>query len=134
MMLVLDASVLIAALVDNSPRGLWAESVIESHSAIAPDLLLIEVMNGLRRLERSGRISRLEANVAHRDATRLAVELVPISPFADRIWALRHNLMSYDAAYVAIAEALGAPVATLDVRLVGVKEANGDVRCSFLTP
>ena len=134
MTLVLDASVLVAALVDNSPHGLWAESVIESHYLIAPDLLLIEAMNGLRRLERSGRISRLEANVAQRDATRLAVELVPISPFAARIWELRHNLTSHDAAYVAIAEALGAPVGTLDARLVSVKDANGGVKCDFVTP
>ena len=134
MTLVLDASVLVAALLDNSANGSWAESMLETHSLIAPDLLLIETMNGLRRLERSGQISRLEANVAQRDSTRLALDLVPIPPFADRIWALRHNLTCHDATYVAIGEGLDVPVATLDLRLAAATAANGDINCSFLTP
>ena len=134
MTLVLDASVLIAALLDNSPNGQWAESIIESHRLIAPDALLIETMNGLRRLERSGDISRLEANVAQRDSTRLAMDLIPVAPFTDRIWALRHNLTCHDAAYVAIAEGLGVPVATLDLRMATAGQASREIGCSFLTP
>ena len=95
---------------------------------------MLETMSGLRRLERAGEIARLEANVAQRAVTRLALELVPVAPFADRVWALRHNLSSYDAAYVAIAEALTVPVATLDARLAGSAEANGDIGCTFLVP
>jgi predicted nucleic acid-binding protein len=134
MTLVLDASVLLAALLDNSPHGYWAESIIESHGLIAPDHLLIETMNGLRRLERSGDVSRLEANVAQRDATQLAMKIIPIMPFADRIWELRHNVTSHDAAYVAIAEVLEVPLATLDLRLAGVVNANSEIGCRFVTP
>ena len=52
-------------------------------------------------------LSTLEATSAHRDVQRLAVELFPFEPFAERIWALRHNLTAYDAWYVAIAEFVG---------------------------
>jgi predicted nucleic acid-binding protein len=61
---------------------------------------------------------------------QLEIELFPFEPFADRIWALRHNVTSYDAWYVALAEALNLPLATLDEPL---SKSNG-VSCDFLTP
>ena len=48
---------------------------------------------------------------------RLDIELFPFAPFADRVWALRSNLTSYDAWYVALAEAFGCPLVTLDQKL-----------------
>ena len=45
---------------------------------------------------------------------QLDIELFPFEPFAGHIWELRHNVTSYDAWYVAIAEALKLPLATLD--------------------
>ena len=62
-------------------------------------------------------ISPFEATSAHRDLLRLDLEFFPFYPFAGRIWGLRHNLTSYDASCVAIAEALGCPLATLDLKL-----------------
>ena len=59
----------------------------------------------------------MEAESAHGDLLRLDVELFPFSPFAERIWALRGNLTSYDAWYVALAEALACPLVTLDRKL-----------------
>ena len=53
-----------------------------------------------------------------------------LKPFAQRAWELRHNLTSYDAWYVAVAEALGLPLATLDE---GLARASGP-KCDFLTP
>lgn len=76
----------------------------------------------LRRLERGKDISTLEANSAHRDLLHLDVELFAYEPFASRIWELRHNISSYDAWSVAIAEAL-------DGRLC---RASGPT-CAFLT-
>ncbi len=127
---VLDASLMVAALVDSENNGGWAESVISSHAAIGPELVLVETTNILRRLERSGRISRLEANSAQRDLTRLDLYLYPYAPFAQRIWSLRDNLTSYDAWYVALAEALDCPLATLDLKLA---RASGPT-CDFITP
>ena len=60
----------------------------------------------------------------------LDLEPFPFEPFAARIWELRHTLTSYDAWYVAVAEALSVPLATLDVPL---STASGPV-CEFLTP
>lgn len=48
---------------------------------------------------------------------RLDLQLFPFAPFAERVWALRHNLTCYDAWYVAVAEAMGCPLVTLDRRL-----------------
>ncbi len=116
-MIVLDASVLVAALVDSGHGGRWAETVVAEGDLAAPELSLVEAANILRRLERSGEISRLEANSAHRDLLRLDVDLFPFAPFADRLWGLRSSLTAYDAGYVALAEALGCPLATLDRKL-----------------
>lgn len=117
MTFVVDASVLVAALVDSGSNGDWAETIIESGSIVAPELVLVETVNVLRRLERARHISALEATSAHRDVLRLDLDLFPYEPFAPRIWVLRENVTSYDAWYVAIAEALACPLATLDVRL-----------------
>ena len=59
---------------------------------------------------------------------QLPMQLYPFEPFADRVWELRHNLTTYDAWYVAIAEALALPLATLDAPFT----RNKSVRCKFL--
>ena len=130
MTVVVDASLLVAALVDSGREGVWAESMMAEGSRAGPELVLAEVSNILRRLERMGEISRLEANSAHRDLLRLDLDLFPFAPFADRVWALRSNLTSYDAWYVALAEALECSLVTLDRRL---KRATGPT-CEILTP
>jgi predicted nucleic acid-binding protein len=127
---VVDSSVLVAALVDSGPNGTWAEKVIDGHALYAPELVRVETTNILRRLERAKEITTPEANASHDDLMQLEIELFSFDPFSDRIWELRHTVTSYDAWYVAVAEALGVPLATLDERLA---KANGP-RCEFLTP
>ena len=117
MTIVVDGSVLVAALVDSGREGKWAESVVAEGPLVSPELALAEASNILRRLERIGRISRMEAESAHVDLLRLDLDLFPFAPFAERIWALRDNLTSYDAWYVALAEALDCPLVTLDRKL-----------------
>jgi predicted nucleic acid-binding protein len=90
---------------------------------------LTEATNILRRLERAKEITLPEANAAHEDLMQLSLELFSFEPFADRVRELRHTITSYDAWYVAIAEALELPPATLDERL---SKAKG-VACDFLT-
>ena len=130
MTVVIDASALVAALVDSGSEGDWAESVAASSPLVAPELILAETANTLRRLEGSGAISRLEATTAFRDLLRMDLELLPFAPFADRVWELRGNLTSYDAWYVAVAEAFECPLATLDLKL---SRAAGPV-CRFMVP
>ncbi|MFW6093445.1 MAG: type II toxin-antitoxin system VapC family toxin [Pseudomonadota bacterium] len=130
MTLVVDATVVVAALSDAGEAGQWAESIIAGGSLAAPALVLVESANVLRRLERAKDLSALEVNTAHRDLLQLEIELFPYEPFAPRVWDLRHNVSSYDAWYVALAEALGSELATLDGRL---GRASGPT-CGFLTP
>ena len=127
---VIDASVLTAALVDAGSDGRWAETVISADSLIAPELVMVETTNVLRRLERAQNISTLEATSAQRDLINLDLQLFPYAPFAERIWTLRDNLTTYDAWYVALAEAFGCPLATLDTKL----SRAGGVKCEFLMP
>ena len=127
---VVDGSVLVAALVDSGREGKWAESVVAEGLLASPELALAEASNILRRLERTGQISRLEAETAHGDLLQLDVELFPFAPFAERIWGLRDNLTSYDAWYVAVAEALDCPLVTLDRKL---SRAPGPT-CEIITP
>jgi len=125
-----DSSVLVAALVDSGPNGIWAEEVLSRGSLLAPELARVEATNILRRLELAKQLTTPEANAAHEDLMQLDLEVYSFEPFAERIWELRHTVTSYDAWYVALAEALGLPLATLDGRLSRAKGVN----CKFLTP
>ena len=130
MTVVIDASVLAAALIDSGKEGRWAEATIAANDSVAPELVLVETSTVLRRLERARQISTFEASSAHRDLMRLDLELFSFGPFAERVWVLRDNLTSYDAWYVALAEALRCPFATLDKRIT---RASGPT-CDFITP
>jgi predicted nucleic acid-binding protein len=88
------------------------------------------VANVIRCLERGKAITDQEANGAFQDLIELQLELHGFESFAARIWELRHNVAIYDSWYVALAEALDTPLATLDVRLV---KADGP-KCRFLSP
>jgi predicted nucleic acid-binding protein len=128
--IVVDSSVIVAALIDTGPDGIWAEEVIDDQVPYAPELVHVEVTNVLRRLERAKEITTAEANGAQEDLTQLEIEQFPFEPFSGRTWELRHTVTSYDAWYVAVAEELGYPLATLDRRLAKTVGP----RCKFLTP
>ena len=130
MTVVVDASAVAAALIDSGPDGGWAGGVLESDDLAAPHLMPVEVANILRRARLAGDISDDAASLAHTDLLALRVEQFPYDPFAERVWELRTNLTAYDAWYVALAEELGAKLATLDARL---SRATGP-RCGFVTP
>jgi predicted nucleic acid-binding protein len=128
---VVDASVVIAALLDVGDAGAWAEELLVSSPSLqAPELIRAEATNVLRRLERAKQISTAEANAAHEDLMQLKLELFGFDEFGERVWELRHAVTSYDAWYIALAEALALPLATLDERLAKAPGTN----CEFLTP
>ena len=127
---VVDSSVLVTALVDSGPHGEWAESIIAAGALHAPEIARVETANTLRRMERAKEITTAEANAAYEDLLQLNMEMFSFDPFAERVWELRHNVNAYDAWYVAIAEALRLPLATLDKRLA---RATGPT-CDFYTP
>jgi predicted nucleic acid-binding protein len=127
---VVDASVVVAALVDSGTHGRWAESMLATDDLAAPHLMPVEVANILRRAALAGDLSPDMASLAHADLLALRVSLYPYEPLGERAWALRGTLTSYDAWYVALAEALGAELATLDEKLA---RATGP-RCAIRTP
>lgn len=129
-MLVIDAATVVAALVDEGRHGIWAHGLLGSDSLAAPHLMPVEVANILRRAVMAGDLSADAAALAHADLLELRVNLFPYAPFAARVWQLRGNVTAYDAWYVAVAEALGARLATLDVRLT---RAPGP-KCRFEMP
>lgn len=130
MTVVVDASVIIAALVDGGSDGEWAESMLAREDLVAPHLMPVEVANTLRRAVHAADLSVDIAALAHRDLVRLRVDLFSYEPHAERVWKLRDNLTAYDAWYVALAEALDLPLVTLDRR---VASAPG-TRCEFRMP
>jgi predicted nucleic acid-binding protein len=128
--LVIDASLVVSALVDSGSTGTWAESLLAAGPLSAPHLMPVEAANILRRAAMAGNISADAASMAHADLLDLRVELFPYAPLAARVWELRGSVTSYDAWYIALAESLGSRVATLDLRLA---RAPGP-RCGFETP
>ena len=118
--LVVDASVVVAALVDGGPAGAWAADTMLGRFLVAPAHLPVEVASALRRLSASGAVGADVATLAHADLLELRVQTYAYAPFGERVWSLRSVASAYDAAYVALAEALDAPLATLDGRLARV--------------
>lgn len=129
-MIVVDASVVVAAFTSTAADGRWAESIVADDTLAAPHLLPVEVASALRRLVAAGQLSVEAAGLAHDDAVRLGVDLYAYEPVADRVWELRAALSPYDGWYVALAETLDVPLATLDQRLAR-SHAPG---CAVLTP
>ena len=84
---------------------------------VAPDLLNVEVLSVVRRLEQNGIISAARAVQAITDLGRAPVRRVPTRSLLTAMWVLRANVSAYDACYVALAQALSCPLVTADARL-----------------
>ena len=83
----------------------------------APHLIDVEILHALRGMTMRGELTDDRAADARTDFADTALLRYPHEPLGDRIWELRHNLSAYDAAFVALAEALGVPLLTCDGRL-----------------
>jgi len=116
--IVLDASAAVDWLLQ-TPAGRRIESRIYSRNETlhAPHLLDLEVVQVLRRLVRQGVVSAHRADEAVRDLLDLRISRYPHLVLLPRIWQLRHNFSAYDAAYIVLAEKLGAALVTRDARL-----------------
>jgi predicted nucleic acid-binding protein len=130
MTLVVDASTVVAALVDVGPVGGWARDRLDQDDVAAPHLMPAEAASALRRADLSGELTSHAATLAHADLLDLPLLLFPYRAFAERIWHLRKTVTAYDAWYVALAESLDAKLATLDTRLAA---APGPL-CGFVVP
>ena len=116
-MIVLDASVVVELLLGTQAAGAVAARIRREAPWHAPAVLDLEVANVIRRLCAIRQTSHERGSRAIGDLGALPVRRYPHTPLLDRIWQLRSNLTAYDAAYIALAEALRAPLLTRDRRL-----------------
>ena len=114
-MIVVDASAMVEALVGRAPDPRLFELL--GGDLHAPHLIDVEVTSVLRGLSLGGRVGIDTSENARLDLAGLDVVRHEFAPFADRVWALRHQFTSYDASYLALAEALDAPLVTCDAKL-----------------
>ena len=118
-MMVVDASAMVEALVGRDADSDLLDAL--AGDIDAPHLLDVEVLSVLRGLVLGGRLDPEEAVQAREDHFAFLITRHEIAPLAGRIWELRHQFTSYDASYLALAEALQAPLITCDAKLA----ANG---------
>jgi predicted nucleic acid-binding protein len=121
--IVVDASVLAPALGDDDADGDAARARLRGEGELAaPEIIDLEVASVWRRTLADER----RASLALADLADLRLRRAPHLPLLARCWELRHNLTPYEAAYVALAEALDVALVTADARL---SRASG-VRCA----
>ena len=116
-MIVVDASVLAAALGDDGPDGDRARARIRGERLNAPELVGLEVASVLCRQVHGGEVDIRRAALALADLAAIPLRRAPHKPLLARCWELRDNLTIYDASYIALAEALDATLLTGDRRL-----------------
>lgn len=117
-MIVVDASALIELLVYEGSRGERARRVLTRDLGwCAPEHWKAEVFSAVRGLTLGGQLSEVFASRAVQRLPRLAIERVDLDGLLDDMWALRHEVSGYDAAYVALAEQRGLTLVTADAGL-----------------
>jgi len=119
--IVLDASVVVELLLGTQAAGPLAARIQDEAPWHAPAVLDLEVANAIRRLCTIRQTSHERGSRAIGDLGVLPVRRYPHTPLVDRIWQLRANLTAYDAAYIALAEVLRAPLVTRDRRLASTQ-------------
>ena len=116
-MLVVDASVVAPLVADAGEDGDRVRQRVRRESLVAPELLRVEVVSVLRRQVRAAVLDARRADDAIDDLLALPVTVYPTDLLLRRAWSLRDNVTPYDAAYVALAEALDCPLLTADAHL-----------------
>jgi predicted nucleic acid-binding protein len=115
--IVVDASVLATALGDDGTDGRHARERLADETLVAPELVDLEVVSVWRRHVAAKLMPARRAASAVADLANLPLRRSSHQPLLHRIWELRHVVTPYDAAYIALAEALGVVLLTADARL-----------------
>lgn len=115
MSVVIDASAVLDLWLSPSATDLAMR--LQGETLHAPAHFRVEALNVLRRQRNAGILGTGTARTAVDGIMSAPVQLWPVELLADRIWELGTNLTSYDAAYVALAERLQAPLVTHDAKL-----------------
>lgn len=128
-MIVLDASAALDYLLAREPHFGWVSSEIAGTDGLhAPHLVDYEILSALRRLLAGAEIDERRARVAFGAFVELDLTRYPHTALLERVWALRANVTVADAFYVALAEALAAPLLTTDRALARTPRLRIEVR------
>lgn len=129
-MIVLDASAILDLLL-RTPNGdeVLARVSRETETLHAPEVVDLEVAQALRRHQAVRQLSSSRANEAMEDFLALDVARYAHRDLLPRIWQLKSSLSAYDAAYVALAEVLRAPLLTTDQRLARTGGHSARIEC-----
>jgi len=128
---VIDASATVDLLLGIEPNAGQLQQRLRrpTLSLHAPHLLDLEVLHTLRRYERRGIVSAQRVAQARQVLTSLRLTRYSHAALGERIWALRHTLTAYDAAYVALAEGLNLPLLTSDGQLARASGHTAHIEC-----
>lgn len=127
-MIVLDASAAVEWLLGRGGAGAVRRHLQDPGTTVhAPALLGVEVAAALRGLVLARKLGADRARAALEDLTDLGVEIYDPTDLLPRVWDLRDDVSAYDAAYLALAEVLDAPLVTADARLAGVPGVGAEV-------
>ena len=116
-MLVVDASCLYEVVVDGDRADAVRRRLVADPDHVAPHIVDVEVVSVIRREHLRGRLDATAAALAVDDLRDWPGQRYGHQALLNRIWALRATVRGWDAAYVALAEALDATLITADSRL-----------------
>lgn len=117
-MIVIDASAVLDLVFNRHSAAIVRERLLAPREiACAPHLIDAEVVQVLRRYVRTRELDAGRADTALADYLDLPIERYPHELFLPRVWEMKANFTAYDALYVALAEALEAPLLTSDAAL-----------------
>ena len=126
-MIVVDASALVDFLAPVSHKPLLDARIQTSIELHTPHLADVEVAHALRRMVAHGTLGADRAADARYDLMRLPARRYAHTLFLERAWELRHSVSTYDAIYIALAEALDAPLVTCDAALARARGIRASV-------
>jgi predicted nucleic acid-binding protein len=127
-MIVLDASVVLEILLNTKSGERLASRVLDGSASLhAPHLLDLEVAQVLRRYCAHGDMTARRGQEALKDLAAFPIERYPHDFLLDRVWDLRQNLTAYDAAYLALAEALDATLLTRDAAFAALRNSRAKI-------
>ncbi len=130
-MIVVDASFLASALIADDDLGERMRLRLDVEDLVcAPEVIDLEVASAWRRDLLAGHIGEDRSRLALDDLANLSLARMPHRPLMHRIWELRHNLTTYDAAYVALAESLEARLLTSDGKLAELPTPRCEIELS----
>lgn len=127
-MIVVDSSALVDFLVGSTPTADRIRAQVRETRMAAPEGVDLECLSVLRGLVLSGKLAESEGDRAVELLAAMPLRRYPHTPLLDRIWERKHNAWPYDAAYVALAEALDVPLLTIDAKLARIP----GLRCTVI--